>query len=335
MAKRSYNRISYSERVVIEQLSKQGYGVRKISEALNRSPSSISEETRRNGVTIKTYKAKDANWHANLMRKSVKPKEKMHGPLKEIIDQMLVEKHWSPMQISGFLKKHYPNEHYLHVSHQTIYSYIKEPPRYNLLKKYLRRKGKKRRNRSLYEKRGRIKNMQSINKRPLEVEKREIPGHWEGDLIIGKNGNSAMGTLVERSSRYVIIIPLQKRDSKTVTDAFIEELKKFPRHLRKSLTYDQGIEMAYHKRITEDLKMPVYFADAGSPWQRGTNENTNGLIREFFPKKTDLNSYSYETVKSVEDILNKRPKNILGFSTPSKVLKGFYESEMTTLSMII
>lgn len=331
MAKK-YISITYNERVVIKQLIKQGFGIRDLARALNRSPSSISTELRRNGMNINTYSVIKADRHAKIMRKSLKPKEKMCGALEAMAQQLLIEVRCSPMQISEYLKKKYPDEQELHVSHQTIYSYIKDPNRTNLLKKYLRRKGRKPRNRRLYAKRERIKNMKSIHERPDHVEARQVPGHWEGDLIIGKNGASAMATLVERSSRYTIVIPIEKRDSQTVTEAFIKELRKFPPHLRKSFTYDQGIEMAYHKELTDQLDMPVFFADPASPWQRGSNENTNGLIREFFPKKTNLNEYSDEEVSKAQDLLNKRPRAVLGFSTPYIVMQKFHECCKTLLS---
>jgi IS30 family transposase len=334
MAK-TYVSISYSERIVIEQLIKQGFGVRGIARTLNRSTSTISTELRRNGMSIDNYSVTKSEKHAKVMRKSLKPKEKMHGALEAMTQQLLIEYHCSPSQISGYLKKQYPDQTDLHISHQTIYSYIRHPSRAHLLKKYLRRKGRKPRNRQLDAKRERIKNMKLIGQRPQEVENREIPGHWEGDLIVGKNNGSVMGTLVERSSRYTIVVPLERRDSQTVVDAFIEKLSKFPEHLRKSLTYDQGIEMAFHEKITSQLKMPVYFAEAASPWQRGSNENTNGLLREFFPKKTDLNKYSHDEIQKVQDTLNKRPRNILEFSTPKKILEAFLGCIKTTLSQVL
>lgn len=318
-----YKRLSYTERTVIDQLRKQGYGVRFIARALRRSPSTISEELRREGMDIHSYSLIKAQRRANIMRKSLKPKIKMHAALEALIHLLLIERRCSPAQISGYLKRYYPNQKPLHVSHQTIYSYIKEPKHWALLRSYLRRKGKKRRNRKLYPKRGLIRDMLPISERPQEVERRQVPGHWEGDLIIGKNGASAMGTLVERSSRYTIIVPIKKRDSQSVVDAFIKKLKELPRKLLKSLTYDQGSEMAFHKKISSQLAMPVYFANAGSPWQRGSNENTNGLLREFFPKKTDLRLHSEEKIQEVQSLLNKRPRKILAFASPSQVLERF------------
>jgi IS30 family transposase len=167
--------------------------------------------------------------------------------------------------------------------------------------------------------RGGIRNRVSIHKRSLTVEDRQEFGHREGDLIIGKEQQSSMGTLVERSCRFTLIVPLKARNSQTVVDAFIEVLKKSPPHLRKSMTYDQGTEMAEHERLTEKVGIQVYFADPGQPQQRGTNKNTNGLIREYFPKKTNLRKYSDKEISRVENILNQRPKAVLSYATPKEI----------------
>jgi IS30 family transposase len=210
------------------------------------------------------------------------------------------------------------------VSHQTIYTYIYLLPRGELkkeLQSYLRRKMKPYKKSKNTDNRGKIPDMISIEERPKSVEKRSIPGHWEGDLIIGKNHKSAIGTIVERTTRNVILVPLTSTDAETVRKSFAKELKKMPTELRLSITYDQGKEMSNHKLFTKDTQMKVYFCHPGSPWERGTCENTNMLIRDFFPKKTDFNDISRKELKRVQKLLNERPRKTLGWKTPTEKIK--------------
>jgi len=215
----------------------------------------------------------------------------------------------------------------MQISRETIYSYIYVLPRGSLKKEllsylrqkkiYKRRKGKNQPRND--EKRGQIPEMISIEERPKEVEDRTIPGHWEGDLILGKWKRSALGTIVERTTRTVILVPLVNKDAESVRESFAREMKKLPTQMKLSLTYDQGKEMTQHKLFTKDTQIKVYFAHPGSPWERGTNENANGLIRQFFPKGTEFDKVSRKKIKHVQDLLNGRPRRALGYRKPYEV----------------
>jgi IS30 family transposase len=229
-------------------------------------------------------------------------------------------KSWSPEQIAKRLIMLYPNDMAMHVSHETIYSYLYILPRGALkckivscLRQHHIRRRKKNKDRR---KPGSIQNYLSIEERPKEVAERIIPGHWEGDLIIGLNRASAIGTLVERTTRMTFIVKLEDQDALSVRKAFIEEFRQLPKGLKRTLTYDQGTEMAQHKLFSKETEMNVYFAHPRSPWERGTNENTNGLIRQYFPKRTDFSKISKNRLKEVQDELNDRPRKALNWYTP-------------------
>jgi IS30 family transposase len=231
--------------------------------------------------------------------------------------------HWSPEQIAGWLKRAYPQEEYNQVSHETIYRSLFVQAR-GVLKKelmqYLRSKRTIRRSRHATLKRdglGQIKDAISISQRPASVEDRAVPGHWEGDLI-GGSRNSYIATLVERHSRYVMLVKVQNKDTESVVSALIKQAHKLPRELYKSLTWDRGKELADHHRFTLATDIDVYFCDPRSPWQRGSNENTNGLLRQYFPKGTDLSVYSQAHLNKVARQLNERPRKTLGFETPAE-----------------
>jgi transposase, IS30 family len=325
-----YCRLSFAERQRIDQLKKQGHGVRSISRAICRSPSTISREFNRR---FTEYNAKTA--HKDAIEKSYRrvKKRKISGPLAEIILYLLTELHCSPEQISGYLQKEYGSMPEMQVSSEAIYLWVYRHERREIITRFLRRKHKYRRQRRVRGvHRGGIKNRVSIRERPPSVEDREEMGHWEGDLIIGEKQRSAIGTLVERSTRYTILVQLDSRDSETVVGNFIKFLKRIPPHLRRSLTYDNGSEMAYHEKLFSETQTKVYFADPRSPWQRGTNENTNGLIREFLPKSTDLSVHSQEKLGGFAALLNRRPRKILNFNTPEQVFEYFWENESATLS---
>ena len=211
----------------------------------------------------------------------------------------------------------------MYASHETIYTYIYILPRGRLRKElisYLRqgKRGRQRRKRDTDE-RGKIPNMISIHERPRETAKRTIPGHWESDLIVGTGNRSAVGTIVERTTRMTIIVPLKKKDAVSVRKAFVRVVKRLPQEAFRSITHDRGTEMHQHELFTRDTNVQVYFADPHAPWQRGTNENTNGLIRQFFPKKTDFNTVSTKELKRVQRLLNERPRETLGWRTPKEV----------------
>lgn len=214
----------------------------------------------------------------------------------------------------------------MRISYESIYQYLYCLPRGELKKelmKNLRHERKMRLDRkAVHARRPKIRDIISISERPQEVEDRVVPGHWEGDLIIGKEHKSAMGTLVERTTRLTLLVPLKEKDSLAVAKAFSLAFKRIPKQFTKTLTYDRGREMAQHKLFTRETKIKVYFADPHAPWQRGTNENTNGLIRQYFPKGSDLRQFSLEDIRRAEKELNSRPRKVLDFYTPSE---KFYE----------
>ena len=230
---------------------------------------------------------------------------------------------WSPEQIAGKLKTMHPDDPDRRVSHETIYAHIYAHPRGKLrtdLIALLRKSRKTRRPRARGEdRRGTLKNMTNIAVRPKDVDSRAIPGHWEGDLIKGKYNRSSIGTFVERTSRYVILVQLNNAKAETVRDGFVRELKKVPPSLLKSITYDQGREMAQHEHLASTLNLAVYFCDPHAPWQRGSNENTNGLLRQYLPKSSDLNAFSQTDLNAIAAKLNTRPRKKLNFQTPEEV----------------
>lgn len=239
----------------------------------------------------------------------------------------LLQKRWSPREVQKRLEKEYPLDMSMRISHEAIYRYLYVLPRGELKKtliKALRQEHayrRKRRKDGSEEKRGRIPNMISIEERPNEVADRSVPGHWEGDLILGRHKRTALGTLVERTTRYTLLVPLgKKKDAVSVRRAYVRAFKTIPTELKKTLTYDQGKEMSEHQRFTVDSGMQVYFAHPASPWERGTNENTNGLIRQYFPKGTDFSRVSTREVKRVQRQLNDRPRAVLDYEKPDEVI---------------
>jgi IS30 family transposase len=236
-----------------------------------------------------------------------------------------LQDHWSPQQISGWLDAVYPDDPAMQVSHETIYKSLFIQAR-GVLKKelliHLRSRRLMRRGKTAVacgQGRGQIKDAVSIRERPAEVEDRAVPGHWEGDLISGSQ-NSYIATLVERQSRFVMLVRVPGKDTKSVVDALVRRVAKLPAGLMASLTWDRGLEMADHKRFSIDTNVAVYFCDPRSPWQRGSNENTNGLLRQYFPKGTDLSVHSQATLDAVALKLNTRPRQTLGFATPGAML---------------
>lgn len=231
---------------------------------------------------------------------------------------------WSPEQISSWLRAQYADPA-MHVSHETIYAALYVLPRGSLrkeLQKCMRLRHKKRRKRGKvlpHDRRGQIPDLVQIHDRPAEVEGREIAGHWEGDLLIGRGKNSALGTLVERKTRYLLLCKLSAPRAEETWRKFARRFNALPEELRRSLTYDRGMEMSLHQKFTEKTKAKVYFCDPQSPWQRGTNENTNGLLRQFFPKGTDFRALTARDLRTVEYLMNGRPRKVLGFRTPHEV----------------
>jgi IS30 family transposase len=323
-------RISFEERELISNLISQGKGVRAIARELKRSPSSISTELRRFHMGKDEYKAISAQEHALLMKRNAGRNKKIDGPLLPILQILLNDRHFSPEQASGFLKRNYHDCKELHVSHETIYQFIYNSPKG--IHFSLRRKKKARRKRGLSLRRCKIPNRISIHSRPIEVNFRQQVGHWEGDLIIGKNQQSAIGTLVERVTRFMIVVWLDgKRDSETFLEAFAKRFETLPSPMKLSLTYDNGSEAAKHELLTVRCGMPVYFADPGKPWQRGSNENANGLLRQYLPKSTDLKCYTENDLQQIENLINNRPRKILDYATPSDLFLGMMSSGIYVL----
>lgn len=316
-------KLTFHQREKLFEYLNKNYDKKLISHLLNRHISTIYREIKR---LSSPYSSIAAQNDATLKSKNSRKKEKIqNNDLKNYILKKLKEL-WSPEQISNRLKIDYPNNKHMRVSKETIYKFIynvEDPFEKKKLISYLRRRKKhrySRKNKTI--KRGKIPNMESIHDRPEEVEARNSLGHWEGDLIIGKDHKTAIGTLVERKSRFTIIVPLiKKKDSLSTVSSFINAFKKLPSNLTKSLTYDRGTEMTYHELITKELDIKVYFADPHIPWQRGSNENTNGLIRTFFPKGTDFANYLEEDFKKVQNILNNRPRKVLNYLTPNEFLQ--------------
>ncbi len=267
------------------------------------------------------YRASSANERA--WRNACRPKESLltkNMLLKNSVIEKLFLK-WSPEQISGWLRRMYPNNEQMQVSHETIYKSLFIQAR-GILKKELikhlrsRRLMRRPKNAKIDKSpRGQIIDSISIRERPPEIEDRAIPGHWEGDLIAGSN-NTHLATLVERTTRFTMLVKVQGKDTSSVVTALCEKIKTLPDYLRMTLTWDRGMELAYHKQLTLATDMRVYFCDPRSPWQRGTNENTNGLLRQYFPKQTDLSIYSQEVLDQIAMELNQRPRKTLDFRSP-------------------
>jgi len=320
--KRSRLALSLSEREELSRGIVAGYSIRAIAAALGRSPSTISRELCRNGGRehYRANQADQATW--DRARRPKRCKLVTNPALAHIVARQL-KLLWSPHQIAGWLKRRYPDDENYQVSHETIYRTLFIQARGALKKEllqHLRRTRGMRRSRHHTQKtadHGRIKDTVSIRERPAEAKDRAVPGHWEGDLLIGTN-NSQIATLVERNTRYVMLARVKGKDSETVINALIKQAHKLPRELYKSLTWDRGKEMADHKRFTLDTDIKVYFCDPQSPWQRGSNENTNGLLRQYFPKGMDLSKVHQNRLNAVARRLNERPRETLNFETPAE-----------------
>jgi len=320
--RRSRLALTMAEREEISRGLVHGHSLRQIACGLGRAPSTISREVARNGGPG-PYRAEASDRQA--WRRALRPKPcklVTHPHLRRIVDAQL-RHNWSPQQIAGWLKSNHPEDEALRVSHETIYRTLFVQTRGALKKElveHLRLHHPIRRSRHATAKadtRGRIPDTVSISERPASVEDRAVPGHWEGDLLCGSK-NSYIVTLVERHTRYVMLAKIPSRDTQTVINALIKQARKLPDHLYQSLTWDRGVEMADHKRFTLATDIQVYFCDPQSPWQRGSNENTNRLLRQYFPKKTDLSVHSQARLNYVARELNERPRETLGFKTPKE-----------------
>ncbi|UQY32829.1 IS30 family transposase [Pseudomonas fulva] len=328
--KRSRLALTMAEREEISRSLVAGHSIRLIALQLGRAPSTVSREISRNGG-LHHYRASYADQAA--WDRACRPKvcKLVQAPqLAQLVAQRL-QMQWSPEQIAGWLQRTYPNEPSYHVSHETIYRSLFIQARGALKKElleHLRRTRAMRRSRHHTQKtdnHGQILDTVSISKRPAEVADRAVPGHWEGDLLCGSK-NSQIATLVERHSRYLMLVKVAGKDTATVIDALIENAQKLPQELYRSLTWDRGKEMAAHKRFTLATNIQVYFCDPKSPWQRGSNENTNGLLRQYFPKGMNLSEYSQDKLDEVARLLNERPRKTLDFATPAECFNQYVAS---------
>jgi IS30 family transposase len=324
--RRSVLRLTLAEREDISRGIASGSSIRNIAKGLQRAVSTVSREVARHGGRPQ-YRASDADQQA--WESALRPKACLlakHVKLRTIVASKLILD-WSPEQVSGWLKTEYPEDESMRVSHETIYRSLFIQARGVLkqeLIQHLRTKRRIRRSRHSRDSghhSGQIVDAISIRERPAEIEDRAIPGHWEGDLLGGTN-NSHIATLVERHSRFVALVKVPSKDTAAVVAALSRHVRKLPASLRRSLTWDRGLEMAQHKSFTVATNVKVYFCDPQSPWQRGSNENTNGLLRQYFPKRTDLSVYSQEELDEVALRLNQRPRKTLGFQTPADKLQA-------------
>jgi len=328
---RSRLALTLAEREEISRSVVTGQSIRSIATSLGRAPSTISRELKRNGgqECYRASRADQAAWDRANRPKTCKLVE--NRTLAHIVAGKL-QGQWSPEQIAGWLKRTYPDGETFQVSHETIYRSLFIQARGALKKEllqHLRRTRVMRRSRYHTQKtdnHGRILDTVSISERPPTVEDRAVPGHWEGDLLCGSK-SSQIATLVERQSRYLMLVKLTAKDTETVTNALIKNARKLPQELYKSLTWDRGKEMAAHKRFTLATDIQVYFCDPHHPWQRGTNENTNGLLRQYFPKGIDLSAYSQAKLNAVARKLNERPRKTLNYETPAE---RFHQSVAST-----
>jgi len=319
---RSRLALTLAEREEISRAMAAGHSIRSIATSLGRAPSTISREINRNGglEAYRANRADQAAWERTRRPKTCKLVE--NRALAYVVASKL-KMQWAPEQIAGWLKYAYPGREDYQVSHETIYRSLYIQARGALKKElveHLRRPRAMRRSRhhtQKVENHGRITDAVSISERPATAEDRAVPGHWEGDLLCGTL-SSQIATLVERQTRYVMLVKVAGKDTETVINALIKHAHKLPQELYKSLTWDRGKEMADHKRFTLATDINVYFCDPQNPWQRGTNENTNGLLRQYFPKGMDISGYTQAQLNGVARKLNERPRKTLNYETPAE-----------------
>ena len=321
---RSPRRLSLADREEVSRGLVAGDSLHQIAARVARPVSTLTREVERNGgrATYRAWQAETAT--ARRARRPKPAKLALHTRLRCEVERRLLER-WSPQQIAARLLIDYPDDRTMRVSHETIYRTLFVQARGGLRQELTAclRTGRSQRRahqRTVHSGTGRIRDMVPISARPREVEDRAIPGHWEGDLLIGSGGQSAIATLVERASRYVVLVSLPHgRTAADVRAALTRQVTRLPADLRRTLTWDQGKEMAEHVRFSVDTAIKVYFCDPHSPWQRGSNENTNGLLRQYFPKKADLSAYTRADLAAVACQLNNRPRQTLGWKTPAEV----------------
>jgi IS30 family transposase len=316
-----YHRLTLMEREELSRLLAAGYSLRATAQVLQRAPSTLSRELARHRASPITYRAVSAHQRASRQAHQPRKSRKLvaHPRLRRAVLARLARR-WSPEQIAHGLGQQYPTNPTMQISHEAIYTYLYGLPPdafKRTLTRALRRRHRFRRPRKVRLSSRAVQKMVSIDDRPAEVAARTVPGHWEGDLLVGHANASALGTLVERTTRFTLLVPLKAKHATAVRQAFVRAVRTLPPQLRRSLTYDQGQEMRDHRRFTTQTKMPVYFAHPHSPWERGTNENTNGLLRQFFPAGTHFNTVSRSEIKRVQAMLNARPRKILNWHSPA------------------
>jgi IS30 family transposase len=338
---KQYSHLDSNERAVIMVRRRAGSSLRAIARRLDRDPSTISREVRRQPERRQLpYEATRAAAQAFARsRKSRNPRKlKPGGALFETVANHL-RQGWSPLQIAGRLRRMHPKDASRSVAHETVYVALYALPRGELRRELLAclRQGhqqRRPRGRGADRRKDRIAEELRIAARPEDVEERRIPGHWEGDLIKGAHNRSAVGTLVERSTRLVMIAQMDRADALGAQQGFERLFEQVPPNLRKSMTYDRGSEMARHEELTRTTGVKVYFADPYSPWQRGSNENTNGLIRQYLPKGTDLSGHSQDDLDAIAHLLNTRPRKVLDFQTPREVFDKLLKRELDKTSNV-
>lgn len=315
-----YTRLTLLEREELSLCLLLGWRYREIAVHLQRSPSTVSREVRRNRLASGAYRAVAAQHRARRRRRYSHGRRLDRNVRLRCWVLQRLRRCWSPEQIARRLQMAFAHDESMRLSHEALYTYLYVLPRGALRREllgYLRQHRQRRRPRGRgQDRRGQIPEMISIEERPTEVAARTVPGHWESDLIMGRNNRTALGTLVERTTRTVLLVPLKAKDAMSVRRAFARRIKTVPRQMRLSLTHDRGKEMAEHRLFTRDTQIQVYFAHPQSPWERGTNENTNGLIRQFFPKGTDFGQISHYQIQRVQQLLNGRPRKVLNWKTP-------------------
>ncbi len=320
--RRSRRALGWEEREEISRGVAAGASMRMIAAALERAPSTVSREIARNGgrARYRANVADEAAWGRARRPKRCRLATDLR--LRRVVSDKLRLK-WSPEQISGWLRREYPHAGNMQISHETIYrslfiqarGALKKELVAHLRTRRIMRRSKKASTRD--QPRGQIVDAVSISERPAEIEDRAVPGHWEGDLIAGSK-NTHIATLVERQSRFTMLVKVESKDTETVVRALIKQVRRLPVQLRKSLTWDRGMEMARHKEFSIATDFKVYFCDPQSPWQRGTNENTNRLLRQYFPRKTDLSPFSQADLNRIALQLNQRPRKTLNFGSPAE-----------------
>lgn len=335
--KNHYHHLSTTDRVTLMLMMRQGASLRAVARELKRSPSTLSRELRRHTIDGQPYDAEAAALSSRSARLACRPKHKLAEgtDLHNIVLDMLRNR-WSPQQISGTLKAMYPDQTDYQVSHETVYKAIYAQPHGELRKELIAclRQGKnKRRPRAGgVDRRQQIPDLVSIHLRPPEVDERLLPGHWEGDLIKGAFNRSAVGTLVERVSGLVFLAKMDGATATAAVQGFSAALNRVPLEMRQTFTYDQGRELVRHAEITQKTGTAIYFADPHSPWQRAINENTNGLLRQYMPKGTDLSVFSQDELDAIAFQLNTRPRKRLGFKPPLEVFMDLIKRTQDTPS---